>query len=241
MKISIRNTLKSFETAFWEKTYSSITPSIFQHNYLHHVALYEKLIESFALVRRQAKKSRFDILDVGSGNKPYLELFKPFSQKYVGVDIDSRVADIVAKAEKLPLKDASFDLVLCFQTLEHCQDPQKVIAEIYRILKMGGQVILSTHGAWMYHPAPHDFYRWTGEGLERLFRKFSWVNAKPTLRSFPSLIQLLCLELYGVACRHFWLKIPIYGAIVLLNLIGKSLQNTGPDHFTVNYIVVARK
>ena len=35
----------------------------------------------------------------------------------------------------------------------------------------GGRVLLSTHGAMVYHPNPVDLWRWTGAGLERLFRE----------------------------------------------------------------------
>jgi len=233
--------LKNLEATFWQNRRNSITPSIFQHDYLHHIALYQKIITSLNLVRKRSRKTKFDIIDVGCGNKPYASLFAAFTKKYVGVDVDPQVADVVARGEKLPIKKNSFDLVLCFQTLEHCEYPQKVIAEMYRVLRRGGCVILSTHGAWMYHPCPHDYFRWTNEGLEKLFEGFAFVKVEAMLPWAPSVIQLTVIELYGIACRHLLLKFPLYILITGLNLLGKSVLNKGLANFTTNYVVVAQK
>ncbi|MFN9473028.1 class I SAM-dependent methyltransferase [Acidovorax sp.] len=48
-----------------------------------------------------------------------------------------------AHAEKIPLPDASVDLVLCHQTLHHIVDQQSALAEIFRVLKPGGHVLLA--------------------------------------------------------------------------------------------------
>jgi len=44
----------------------------------------------------------------------------------------------------LPLKDNSFDVVLSLETIEHMPYPQTFIKELYRVLKPGGELILST-------------------------------------------------------------------------------------------------
>jgi SAM-dependent methyltransferase len=43
----------------------------------------------------------------------------------------------------LPFEDASFDVVLCFETLEHVESPAQLISEIARVCKPDGQVFLS--------------------------------------------------------------------------------------------------
>lgn len=45
--------------------------------------------------------------------------------------------------EDVPLPDASVDLVVSLQVLEHVKDPQKVLAEIWRVLKPGGSFYLA--------------------------------------------------------------------------------------------------
>jgi SAM-dependent methyltransferase len=112
---------------------------------------------------------RVRILDVGCGVKPYFPFFEAHTDSYVGVDVANPAADLEGSVEKLPVADASFDLVLCTQVLEHCADPPQAVRELRRVVAPGGRVLASTHGVQVYHPAPHDLWRWTHAGLERLF------------------------------------------------------------------------
>jgi SAM-dependent methyltransferase len=45
--------------------------------------------------------------------------------------------------------------------------PQDYLREAHRLLMPGGTLLLSTHGYWMYHPDPTDYWRWTRDGLVR--------------------------------------------------------------------------
>ncbi len=111
------------------------------------------------------------ILDVGCGVKPYYPFFANVATSYVGVDVVANPhADVLGAVEDLPIEDASFDLVLCNQVLEHCEDPAQAVRELYRVTAPGGRVLASTHGVQVYHPSPHDYWRWTHEGLARLFQ-----------------------------------------------------------------------
>jgi SAM-dependent methyltransferase len=113
---------------------------------------------------------RLRILDVGCGVKPYYPYFAPYADSYVGVDIvDNPAAELRGSVEALPVEDASIDVVLCTQVLEHSDDPARAVAELRRVTAPGGRVLASTHGVQVYHPSPHDYWRWTHEGLRRLF------------------------------------------------------------------------
>lgn len=109
------------------------------------------------------------VLDAGCGDKPYYPFFAERASEYVGVDANHPAADRHAALESLPVEDASFDLVLCTQVLEHADDPAQVVRELRRVVKPGGRVLASTHGIQVYHPDPVDLWRWTDEGLRRLF------------------------------------------------------------------------
>jgi ubiquinone/menaquinone biosynthesis C-methylase UbiE len=50
---------------------------------------------------------------------------------------------VVAEAEKLPFKDNQFDVVLCYETIEHVRDPKKAVNEMRRVLKKKGKLILA--------------------------------------------------------------------------------------------------
>jgi SAM-dependent methyltransferase len=112
----------------------------------------------------------YRLLDVGCGERPYEPVFAPYCASYVGVDaVPNPRADVIGPIEALPLGDAAFDVVLCAQVLEHVDDPAAGVRELHRVTAPGGRVLLSTHGTMVYHPNPVDLWRWTQEGLARVF------------------------------------------------------------------------
>lgn len=128
-------------------------------------------------LRREAadaarRLGRYRVLDVGCGVKPYYPFFEPHAREYVGVDVvENPAADLRGAVEALPVEDGSFEVVLCAQVLEHAEDPARAVRELRRVTAPGGVVLASTHGVQVYHPAPVDLWRWTHEGLARLFRE----------------------------------------------------------------------
>jgi len=109
------------------------------------------------------------LLDLGCGEMPYRPLFAPRVRRYVGADLPrNALAEVHLDASgRAAMPDASADIVLSSQVLEHVPSPAAYLAEAHRLLKANGALILSTHGYWMYHPDPTDFWRWTREGLVR--------------------------------------------------------------------------
>jgi SAM-dependent methyltransferase len=106
------------------------------------------------------------VLDVGCGDRPYRELFPDAT----GFDVPGNPhADLHGSIDAIPVGDASFDVVLCLQVLEHVPDPAAAVRELHRVVRPGGRVLLSTHGIYPFHPNPDDLWRWTHQGLERLF------------------------------------------------------------------------
>lgn len=122
--------------------------------------------------RAHADLGSYRLLDVGCGSKPYEPLFAPYAASYVGVDlVENPRAELRGSVEDLPVESGSFDVVLCSQVLEHCDDPARAVSELRRVTAPGGRVLASTHGVMPYHPSPTDFWRWTHAGLEKLFRE----------------------------------------------------------------------
>ena len=90
----------------------------------------------------------YRVLDVGCGPKPYYPFFAERASEYVGVDVVPQpAAELVGRVEELPVEDGAFDLVLCTQVLEHCDDPARAVAELRRVTAPGGRVLASTHGS----------------------------------------------------------------------------------------------
>ena len=83
----------------------------------------------------------------------------------------------LADGHQIPLKDGSVDGVLIQAVLEHVLDPQKVVAEIHRVLRLGGLVYANTPFMQHVHEGPYDFTRFTESGHRYLFRHFTVRNS----------------------------------------------------------------
>lgn len=126
----------------------------------------EYVIKHFIAVSPQ----KLVLADYGCGNKPYQPLVEPFVAKYIGIDLpENEAADIhISPDGQIELNNESLDVVLSTQVLEHVINPHHYLKEANRVLKSNGQLILSTHGYWMFHPDPNDFWRWTSTGLQKI-------------------------------------------------------------------------
>jgi SAM-dependent methyltransferase len=87
-----------------------------------------------------------------------------------------RHTDVAADAHQLPFADASFDAVVSFNTFEHFYDPERVAAEVFRVLKPGGRVVVHTAFLQPVHEPPHHYFNVTEYGLRRWFRAFEIVG-----------------------------------------------------------------
>lgn len=121
-----------------------------------------------ALARELRVPPRARVLDYGCASAPYREFF-PGDSEYVGADFAGNPdASLRLNADgTVPAEDRSFDVVVSTQVLEHVAEPRLYLSECFRVLRPGGQLLLSTHGVFVYHPDPGDYWRWTSAGLKR--------------------------------------------------------------------------
>ncbi|MDD5496203.1 MAG: methyltransferase domain-containing protein [Candidatus Omnitrophica bacterium] len=76
----------------------------------------------------------------------------------------------------LQFDDNIFDYVVCEQVLEHVEgSPQQAVDEIYRVLKPGGIAVLTTCFINPIHGGLGDYWRFTPNALQLLFKKYSKV------------------------------------------------------------------
>jgi SAM-dependent methyltransferase len=186
------------------------------------------------------------ILDVGCGVKPYYPFFAGVASEYIGVDVvENPAAELLGPVEALPVEDASFDVVLCTQVLEHCDDPAQAVRELRRVTRSGGRVLASTHGVQVYHPSPADYWRWTHEGLRRLFEQNAdWASLSVTPAAGTASALAMLLGTYvEIALRRTVLARP---PVALLNRIGRALDGSSarlseplPGSLIPNFHVVA--
>lgn len=127
-------------------------------------------------------------LDLACGTGKFIKYFP----NRIGLDIVKTPAvDIVADAHDLSMFDnENFDVVLCTEALEHFYNPQKVIDEVFRVLKKNGLFILTTRFIFPLHEIPHDYYRYTKYGLKYLLRNFNIIMIEEEFNSIGTLALL---------------------------------------------------
>jgi SAM-dependent methyltransferase len=127
-------------------------------------------------------------LDIGAQNGPYAVHFP----RRIALDITRGIGvQIIGDAQSLGIRDASFEVVLCTEVLEHLPEPQRAIDEIFRVLVPGGQLLLTTRFLFPIHDAPHDYFRFTKYGLRYLLRRFEIVELREETDAVGTLAVLL--------------------------------------------------
>jgi SAM-dependent methyltransferase len=104
------------------------------------------------------------VLDVGAGSGRYRQLFShcdyltqdfcetpEMADKYTSIDYLSDVCSI-------PVQEASFDVILCTEVLEHVPDPIAAVREMGRIVRVGGLLLLTAPLGSFLHQEPFHFY-----------------------------------------------------------------------------------
>jgi SAM-dependent methyltransferase len=174
----------------------------------------------FIKMKELAPKLSGNLLDIGCGGKPYLNLFNVDS--YVGLEFDTpesrlnNISDYYYDGKIFPFSNNSFDSVVCNQVLEHVEDPDYFLSEIYRILKPHGKLILSVPFIWEEHLKPTDYNRYSSFGLLHIFKmnKFHVVNIHKLNQGIDVIFQLICMYL-----RNLFLTKNIFVNTVICSLI----------------------
>jgi SAM-dependent methyltransferase len=129
-----------------------------------------RLIERYfdAELRDAAPHVKGVVVDAGCGDKPFRSFFEPLASCYWGLDLSRGAADVLCDVRHLPLADQSVDTIVMFQVLDDVPEPLQLLAEVRRVLKPEGALLLSVNQSWRVHNAPHDYFRFTPFGLRYL-------------------------------------------------------------------------
>jgi ArsR family transcriptional regulator len=99
-----------------------------------------------------------DVLDLGAGDGTIAELLGARARRIVCLDKSERMVEagharldavphvtfVLGDMHALPFQDASFDHILCFNSLTYAERPSKVLAEAARVLRPGGRIAIVT-------------------------------------------------------------------------------------------------
>ena len=185
------------------------------------------------------------VIDVGCGVQPYRAMLGGF-QRYLGFDSPSRPdsavsADAFGDALALPFRDACADAVLCTEVMEHVADPDAMLAEIHRVLRPGGRLLLTVPFMWHLHDEPHDYWRFTEFGLRLLMERngFEVEVVRGVNGMLGAMLQTLCYLVVRAAGR---LRGAVRPLVWFMQMMAAALAPVDRDRrLTSNYIVKARK
>jgi len=154
--------------------------------------------EHYARYRWASQMVRGEALDIACGTGYGARLLAR-SARVTGVDRDEDAVDkararvtgrfLGAAVPPIPFPDETFDFVVCFETVEHIADDLEFIREIRRVLRVGGELLISTPNK--------DISASSGVSLNE------WHVREYTLPSLKELLRNAGLELGDVYAQSF--------------------------------------
>lgn len=217
--------------------------------FLNKIGLIKKITRKklSLFVKEHAVKDK--TLDIGCANSPYAQYFP----HRIGIDIEKgEGVDIVADAHFLSMFiDEEFDCVLCTEVLEHLHTPKQAISEMYRVLKPGGKLILTTRFIFPLHDTPGDYYRYTKYGLKYLLQDFEIIELEEetnTIETLAILLQRIGFQsetLNFKPLKLIWFIsakfVKLFSFILTKQFGSIKKENLESNIMTSGYYIVARK
>lgn len=230
---------------------------------LKHIAPANETKRDVWVIKQILKIPRGKILDIGAGEMPYKSYCKNLQYKsqdfgkYTGNNVktgiksgkyDTKSVDIISDIADIPVKDKSFDYVLCTEVFEHIPDPLKALKEISRINKKG--LILTAPFASFTHFYPYFFYTGFSEQFYRThLPKFGYkIEEIYTYGNYFDFLgmEIMRLPLIVLSYKKILLLsvIPVlfltFPLILFLRLLSRLLPQS-KDIFCFGVCVFARK
>jgi SAM-dependent methyltransferase len=193
------------------------------------------------------------VLDVGGGARASYVSRLTDAHDITSVNIDPEIEPTVVAdlAEPLPFDDATYDTVLCFNTLEHLADDQFALNEMIRVLAPGGRLHILVPFLYTVHGHPNDYHRHTAHGWNVMLRRAGVPDTHQLIRPlvwdpFSTAWSLVDLAPLG---RNWWRMRRVVRRLVLRRpLIMRPVDRRLTDdqgaiisNWVLGYVVVASK
>ena len=139
------------------------------------------------------------LLEIGVGNGNHFKLYR--THDIVGIDTSLNMLEMAGKqkiehiellqmnGEALRFQDETFDYVILSHVIAVVDNPEKLLEEIYRVLKPHGKILILNHftpGNWLRHI---DYSFQMVSGLFH-FRSVFYINSLATIKKFTLLKEI---------------------------------------------------
>jgi len=198
------------------------------------------------------------LLDVGCGASPYRFLINENSTHYFGLDIadaDEKFnynrKDIYSfDGGTIPFPENHFNFLICTEVLEHVENYQLLVDEIYRVLKSNGKALITIPWSARFHYIPYDYFRYTPTTLLKMFNHFKDIEIIPRGTDVTSIAaKLIVLFVRNILPNNllrylfipFWL---IASPIVIIGMILGHISlvtRFGNDSDPLGYTILVKK
>lgn len=223
-------------------------PSITQPNYL----IRKRLLNCIAGL---APRLKGKLLDFGCGSKPYHSLFNV--DEYIGIDYENpghphanEKIDVFYDGKELPFENESFDSIFSSEVFEHVFNLPQMMIELNRVLKTGGNILVTCPFSICEHEVPNDYARYSSFALKDMFIKngFEIIEQYKTGNSIETIHQLYITYLH-LHITYFVRKIPLVRSVFRLlmytsaNISAIILGKVFPEgkDLYMNNVILCRK
>ena len=199
------------------------------------------------------------ILDAGAGIQRYKKYTNHLNyvsqdfgeykggEKFLGEKVPSWTSnncDIISDIANIPVKDDAFDFILCSEVLEHVESPEKTISELCRVIKPGGQLLITAPFNSYYHQTPYFFltgfskywYRKIAENLN-----LELISITPNGNYIKDLAkEVIRTTYFGNAFFRILTRLVSLPYLIILFVFDKFINIKTPESCT-GYFVIFRK
>lgn len=200
--------------------------------------------ELYTAIQNNSKYISGKVLDFGCGTKPYQKLFN--ADQYIGVEIDipgeykdKRI--IYYDGKHIPFEDKAFDSLISSEVFEHVVNIDEIVKELNRVLKPGGNALITVPFVYPRHCWPNDYRRYTYEGIKNLLTSngFEIVKCESNAGYIESIAELVNNYVFENIKNKTVKKL----LILHVNICGAALSKVLPksDYIYLDNVVVARK
>lgn len=175
--------------SWWNKVYGDNLPKgFFSYEMTRRKAMVIEAVTAYVAGRSQLK-----ILECGCGPGGILRDLALEEHEVYGIDINSnfvaemlevcpRVKGTCCDLEEMPFSDGMFDVVICVGVMPYLRQDERAIAEMARVMKPGGLLVMSNPNYYMIDKFldPYYYLAWPVRQAGRLVRKLTGAQSQAT-------------------------------------------------------------